>query len=194
MHRKHIEGDAVLHMLKGTPMAAAPDELKLKFARSSAGAAVATFMKREQQNIGGWKVDRIVEAAGADFDPATERARLVREAATNPIVVFSFIDCPWCLLAKERLRAVEESVVEAWLPPGSVRVVELEDLGRDGKRLRAALALATGRTSLPSIFVGGRCVGGYTDGDPAGDAALCHAGAPGLEALDADELRQLMAK
>ena len=41
LHKKHIEGDVALHMLKGTPMAAAPDSLKLDFARSGAGQAVA---------------------------------------------------------------------------------------------------------------------------------------------------------
>ena len=192
LHQKHVDGDQVLHMLKGTPMASASDELKLKFARSNAGAAVANFMKAEQQSIGGWKIERIIEAAGPDFDADAERAQLFEEVATHPIVVFSFVDCPWCLLAKERLRAIELSEVESWLPTGSVRIVELEDLGRAGKRLRAALALATSRTSMPSIFVGGKCIGGFTDGEPQGDETLCHADAPGLESLSADELSRLV--
>ena len=40
--------------------------------------------------------------------------------------------------------------------------VELEERGREGKELRAAIALATGRTSMPAIFVGGRSLGGST--------------------------------
>ena len=66
---------------------------------------------------------------------------------------------------------------------GCARVVELEDLGREGKRLRAALAIATGRTSMPAVFVNSRAIGGYTDGEPAGDEALCLAGSPGLKQL-----------
>lgn len=183
IHQKHVASETVQHMMKGTPLVDAPDSAKLDFARSSGGAAVAEFMRQEQKHIGGWKVDRIVEAAGADFDAASERERLLREAQSAPIVVFSFVDCPWCLLAKETLAAIEASDAEPLVPSGGVRVVELEELGRDGKRLRAALALATGRTSMPSIFVRGKCIGGHTDGDPQGDAALCHANAPGLEEL-----------
>ena len=73
---------------------------------------------------------------------------------------------------------------EASPPPRRRRllVVELEDFGRSGKALRAALADATGRTSMPNAFVGGRSVGGFTDGDPVG--ALARAGEqPGLRAL-----------
>ena len=53
-----------------------------------------------------------------------------------------------------------------------LRIVELEELGLEGKRLRAACALATGRTSMPNIFVGGRSIGGFTDGFADGGAAL----------------------
>ena len=183
LHRKHVEGNQVLHMLKDTPMAAAPDSLKLDFARGPAGRAVAQFMRAEQEYIGDWKIERIIEAAGEGFDASAERNRLVEQAASHPVVLFSFVDCPWCLLAKERFQAIEASEAEAWLPPGSIKVVELEDLGRNGKNLRAAIALATGRTSMPSIFVGGRCIGGFTDGDPQGDDELCHRGAQGLEPL-----------
>ena len=78
----------------------------------------------------------------------------------------------------------------------ALRVVELEPLGREGKRLRASIAMATGRTSMPAIFVGGRAVGGFTDGDPVGDDAdLCLEGSPGLEALaDSGKLRELLAE
>lgn len=195
-HAKHVEGEIAVHMMKGAPwLADAPDAEKKAFARGAAGAAVAQFMKAEQRQIGQWKVDRIIEAAGADFDAALQRDRLLREAAGAPVVVFSFVDCPWCLLAKETLQAMEASPAESAMPAGSLRVFELEDMGREGKRMRAAIALATGRTSMPSIFVGGRCIGGFTDGDPSGDDELCLANSPGLEALAASgELRALVAQ
>ena len=96
-------------------------------------------------------------------------------------MLFSFVDCPWCVAARSLLD--ERQLSER------TRVVELEDLGRRGKALRAALALATGRTSLPNVFVGGRSVGGFTDGyadaDPRlCDATLCDLSADGLKALD----------
>ena len=180
IHRKHVQGETVQHMLKSTPFAAAPDELKLQFARGPAGAAVSEFMRLEQQYIGDWKLERIVEAAGTDFDPIAARDLLVAEATSAPVVMFSFVDCPWCLLAKGALRA---QIFIAGAAEDALRVVELEELGREGKRLRAALAIATGRTSMPAVFVNSRAIGGYTDGEPAGDEALCLAGSPGLKQL-----------
>ena len=56
-----------------------------------------------------------------------------------------------------------------------------------------AIALATGRTSMPAIFVAGKSIGGFTDGDPVGDPDLCHFGASGLEALGDRELRELLS-
>lgn len=195
IHKEHVEGDTVRHMMKGTPMASASDEAKLDFARSSAGAAVADFMKLEQQHIGQWKIDKIVEAAGADFDAAAGREEMLSAVGTARVVVFSFIDCPWCLLAKERLQAMALSESEPLLSEADVRFVELEDLGREGKALRGAIALATGRTSMPSVWVDGVCVGGYTDGEMgSGDAPLCLAASPGLEELsNTDGLRRLLA-
>jgi len=182
LHQKHVSSSSVQHMIKGSPLASAPDSAKLDFARSKAGAAVASFMKAEQRNIGSWKVDRIVEAAGPGFDAAAERRELLRRVAANRVVVFSFVDCPWCLLAKERLAAVAQS---GRLGADELAVTELEDLGPSGKRLRAAIALATGRTSMPSVWIDGRCVGGYTDGEmPAGEPELCFESADGLEALE----------
>jgi peptide deformylase len=193
MHARHIEGDQVMHMVKGSPLASAPDERKLEFARGPAGDAVASFMRAEQQYIGGWKVRKIVEAAGESFDPELERDKLVQEVGRNMVVVFSFVDCPWCLLAKETLEAIAASD-DPLLSDGDVRFVELEDLRHDGKRLRAAIALATSRTSMPAIFIGGKSIGGYTDGDPEGDPELCHSGSPGLERLiETGGLRRLLS-
>ena len=184
VHAKHVKSETVSHMMKGTPLASAPASAKLDFARGRGGEAVAEFMRMEQKHIGTWKVKKIVEAAGADFDADKAHSRLLQEIASQPVVMFSFVDCPWCLLAKETLRSIEASPVEPLLPDGGLRVVELEDLGRDGKALRAAISLATGRTSMPSIWIGGRCVGGHTDGDmPGGDAALCLLSSPGLEEM-----------
>ena len=123
----------------------------------------------------------MIEAAGPDFDAAAAEAELRALAASADVVLFSFVDCPWCVAARSLLD--ERRLTER------TRVVELEDLGRRGKALRAALALATGRTSLPNVFVGGRSVGGFTDGyadaDPRlCDATLCDLSADGLKALD----------
>ncbi len=199
MHQQHVDSPTVRHMIKGSPLADAPDAAKIDFAKSAAGAAVADFMALEQQNIGKWKVDKIVEAAGAGFDAAAARRRLLDAVGSTEqrVVVFSFVDCPWCLLAKERLNAIAQSEGAAYLRPDELRVIELEDLGREGKELRAAIALATGRTSMPSVWVDGKCIGGFTDGEMprsggggeaeagGGSESLClEGGSPGLEALE----------
>ena len=156
-HEEHVKSESVMHMIKGTPFASAPEELKLKFVDQPGGQFVSDFMQLEQQMLGDWKVGKIVEAAGSDFDAPTARQELLEIVAECPVVLFSFVDCPWCLAAKQLLQ-------QTALSDDELRVVELEDLAERGKRLRAALALTTGRTSLPAVFVGGRAVGGFTDG------------------------------
>ncbi len=42
--------------------------------------------------------------------------------------------------------------------------LELNDMGAQGKALRAELAHRTGRTSVPNIFIGGEGIGGCNDG------------------------------
>ena len=91
--------------------------------------------------------------------------------------------------------AVAQADSVPWLTTDDVSVIELEDLGQDGKSLRAALALTTGRTSMPSVWLNGRCVGGWTDGDmPAGEAGLCLDASPGFEELsDGNRMRELLS-
>ena len=126
-------------------------------------------------------MEKIIEAAGPEFDRRTALQELRVLARSAPVVVLSFVDCPWCLAAKTLL------LDELEVPLEAVRVVELEQLGRGGKSLRAAAALATGRTSMPNVFVGGRSVGGFTDGftkgERLGEPSLCMMDAPGLQPL-----------
>ena len=44
-------------------------------------------------------------------------------------------------------------------------VLELDERA-DGNQLRAALGRKTKRTSVPSIFIDGECIGGCNDGNP----------------------------
>merc|ERR1712066_711306 len=106
--------------------------------------------------------------------------------------MFSFVDCPWCLAAK---RLLQEDLA---LDNHELLVLELEDLGRRGKHLRAALALTTGRTSLPAVFVGGCSVGGFTDGFDEisflGEYDCCWEASPGLQELHVcGKLQQMIA-
>jgi len=95
LHQDHVDASQVRHMMKGSLLAEAPDAAKLDFAQSPAGVAVANFMRLEQQHIGVWKIEKIVEAAGTGFDADAARKRLELETGSTKVVVFSFVDCPW---------------------------------------------------------------------------------------------------
>jgi len=134
-HQEHVNGDGVTHMMKGTPFVNAPDALKLRFVNDGAGRLVSEFMRREQRELGQWKVEKIMEAAGPEFDRRAAMKELKEIARSAPVVVLSFVDCPWCLAAKTLL------LDELELPPDSVRVVELEVA--DQRALTITLTLTT---------------------------------------------------
>ncbi|EFJ22817.1 hypothetical protein SELMODRAFT_104174 [Selaginella moellendorffii] len=69
--------------------------------------------------------------------------------AHNPLVVFSKTYCPFCVKVKELFSSIG----------AQPKVVEL-DSEADGADLQAALAEWTGQRSVPSVFVGGKHVGG----------------------------------
>lgn len=166
-HKEHVESESVTHLFKGSPFPAAPAELKLQFVESWAGRALSNIIREEGIYLKTWKIDRIIEAAGNDFDEATVRAKWGPEVlwkSGNDVVVYSFEDCPWCIAAVtllQSLRIVKEGNTK-------IKIVELETLGPVGKQLRAILAKETGRTSMPCIFIRGKCIGGFTDGEPCG--------------------------
>lgn len=106
----------------------------------------------------------VAELVAGEFDASAVDARLEREIDGADVVMFSFTSCPFCKRAKELLDAKEAAYT----------VVEL-DLEPDGAALRARLGARTGRTSVPSVFIGGEYCGGMNDG-------------PGLGPLDAQGL------
>ena len=95
---------------------------------------------------------------------------------------------------------------------GTLQIIELEDLAWEGKELRAAIGLSTGRTSMPAIFINGEGIGGFTDGFEVSEVRqgqsssavnrplespqydLRRTGAPGLQAMhESGELQQLIS-
>ncbi|KAL9178315.1 hypothetical protein ACHAXT_001743 [Thalassiosira profunda] len=206
LHAQHVAAPQAQHMMKATPLVDAPDDAKMDFANGFAGKMVATMMEKEQMLLGDWKLEKIVEAAGTDFDGAAHHKKLVEVLEAAPVALFSFVDCPWCLLAKQLLK----EVYGLEHGDGTLQVIELEELGPEGKRLRAAIALASGRTSMPACFIDGLSIGGYTDGfaippDEAGDSGFTYVppheidlrrvGSPGLAKLhESGELAALLGE
>lgn len=46
----------------------------------------------------------------------------------------------------------------------SFQAIELDQMGDEGKALRAQLGVMTGRTSVPNIWIAGEGIGGCNDG------------------------------
>ena len=105
--------------------------MKLDFAKGPIGRSVAKFMWLEHMHIGEWKTERIVEAAGPSFDATSARSALVAAAATAPAVLFSFTDCPWCLLAKEALHS-ELAAAKEYRTTASPKVASHQGSTRQG--------------------------------------------------------------
>ena len=103
LHQEHVSSSQVRHMMKSTPLVNAPDEAKVEFANGPFGKMVAKMMESEQALLGDWKLDKIVEAAGEDFDTDAGHQYLLNVLDQVPVTLFSFDDCPWCLLAKKLL-------------------------------------------------------------------------------------------
>ena len=93
--------------------------------------------------------------AGDDYDVEAVNSRIDNFVSDNPVAMFSFSTCPFCRRAKDLL---DEKGID-------YEVLELDELeGNTGNEIRANLGRKTGRTSVPSIFIGGNYIGGCNDG------------------------------
>eukprot|EP00563_Minutocellus_polymorphus_P018322 CAMPEP_0197718114 /NCGR_PEP_ID=MMETSP1434-20131217/2398_1 /TAXON_ID=265543 /ORGANISM="Minutocellus polymorphus, Strain CCMP3303" /LENGTH=254 /DNA_ID=CAMNT_0043302735 /DNA_START=27 /DNA_END=791 /DNA_ORIENTATION=- len=212
LHQEHVASPGVQHMMKATPLVKASDDDKIAFASGPWGNMVADVMKAEQELLGDWKLEKIKEAAGENFAEEASLVRLKHIVKRAPVTVFSFVDCPWCLLAKKMLQEEPYNLDDG---NGTLQIIELEDLAWEGKELRAVIGLSTGRTSMPAIFINGKGIGGFTDGFevaemsrqkrvangpsgstqyvPSAQLDLRTIGAPGLRAMhESGELQKLI--
>jgi len=71
---------------------------------------------------------------------------------SNPVMVFSKPSCPYCTMAKEVL---DETGVEY--------TVEEIDSRSDCAKLQDVFKQITGASTVPRVFIGGKCVGGGSD-------------------------------
>ncbi|KAL3765393.1 hypothetical protein ACHAWU_002311 [Discostella pseudostelligera] len=73
----------------------------------------------------------------------------------NSVAMYSFTTCPFCRKAKDYLdeNSIPYSSIELDLLPGN-----------EGNEIRSELGRMTKRTSVPSIFIGGKYIGGCNDG------------------------------
>jgi len=122
----------------------------------------------------------IADSLAGDYDRETVSALIRSRIAANKVMMFSFSTCPFCLRAKQIIR---EDYGEA------IEVYEC-DLEADGYAVRAELGRLTGRTSMPSTWLGPDVLlGGCNDGGLGGVAALDRQGK--LAPLLAERTQQL---
>ncbi|CAH0725729.1 unnamed protein product, partial [Brenthis ino] len=79
--------------------------------------------------------------------------KFIKEAISqDKVVVFSKSYCPYCVLAKEVFKKVQQPI----------KVYELNERN-DGDAIQDNLREITGFRTVPQVFINGKCVGGGTD-------------------------------
>lgn len=131
---------------RGEPMEWSESEsLANRFSQLVAGNSWGNQFKQ-------WVADIV---AGNDFDKEEVGTKIDVFVKGSPVAMFSFTTCPFCRRAKDYFD--EEGV--------SYESLELDELeGNAGNEIRSILGKKTGRTSVPSIFIGGNYIGGCNDG------------------------------
>ena len=97
----------------------------------------------------------VADIVAGDYDQNAIDKTIEDLTLQNDVAIFSFTTCPFCRKAKDTLE-------ERGIPYQTVELDELE--GNLGNQIRAQLGRRTGRTSVPSIFVKGKFIGGCNDG------------------------------
>eukprot|EP00441_Pelagodinium_beii_P001812 CAMPEP_0197692520 /NCGR_PEP_ID=MMETSP1338-20131121/111218_1 /TAXON_ID=43686 ORGANISM="Pelagodinium beii, Strain RCC1491" /NCGR_SAMPLE_ID=MMETSP1338 /ASSEMBLY_ACC=CAM_ASM_000754 /LENGTH=353 /DNA_ID=CAMNT_0043275189 /DNA_START=91 /DNA_END=1148 /DNA_ORIENTATION=- len=109
----------------------------------------------------------IADTLAGDYDREAVASLVDEKIRSNKVMMFSFSTCPFCLRAKQIL---QEDYGE------NIEIYEC-DLEKDGYAVRAELGRLTGRTSMPSTWLGPDVLlGGCNDGGLGGVATLAGEG------------------
>ena len=79
-------------------------------------------------------------------------AYLINQIHTTPVLVYSWVNCPYCVRAKETLRKMGVNPV----------VYELDTMP-NGDQILNHLFEMTNQETVPNIFIGGKHIGGNSD-------------------------------
>eukprot|EP00899_Mesostigma_viride_P008561 jgi/Mesvir1/17706/Mv18988-RA.1 len=96
----------------------------------------------------------IAGAQAGGYDKQNVQTLIDKHIQGSPVMVFSWSRCPFCIKAKNILNELGAKYT----------ALELDEMGEEGKAIRAQLAVMTGRTSVPNIFINGKGIGGCNDG------------------------------
>ena len=96
----------------------------------------------------------VADALAGEYDRSAVTAEVHAAASSAPLVLFTWESSPAC---KKALKLLEET-------GATPKIVRLDDPWSEGNVKRAALGRLTGKSSVPSIWVGGEYIGGCDDG------------------------------
>jgi len=113
----------------------------------------------ESRQAGSGFKQAVADSLAGEHDRAAAEAEVTAIASSAPLVVFTWASSPAC---KKALRYFEFAGV-------TPKIERLDDPWSEGNPKRAALGRITGKSSVPSIWIGGKYVGGCDDG-PSDDA------------------------
>lgn len=80
--------------------------------------------------------------------------------AGKKVMVFSKSYCPYCAMAKKALK----KYLGKELSPEDYEVMELDGVD-NGPAIQSYLLKKTGASSVPRVFIKGKCIGGGTETD-----------------------------
>jgi len=92
--------------------------------------------------------------AGSELDVDNTKNEILNIVNSSPLVLFTWTMSPAC---KKAIKLLEDNDV-------TMKIVELNKPWNEGNKIRATLGRITGRTSVPSIWLNGKFIGGYEDG------------------------------
>lgn len=123
---------------------------------SESNSAANQFSELVATNPIGYRFKQwVADIVAGEFDEEAVTSRVNSFIDENKVAMFSFTTCPFCRRAKDFLD--EKSI--------DYKALELDELqGNEGNQIRAVLGRRTKRTSVPSIFIGGKYIGGCNDG------------------------------
>ena len=109
---------------------------------------------QESQAAGLGFKQAVADAIAGEYDSDAVTTEVKELASSAPLVLFTWESSPAC---KKALKYLEASGV-------TPKVVRLDDPWDEGNPRRAALGRITGKSSVPSCWIGGEYVGGCDDG------------------------------
>jgi glutaredoxin-related protein len=104
-----------------------------------------------------FKQSMAITIAGDQYDAEQVQRDIRNMVDSNPCVMFIWEASPSCKQAIKAFESMGENAV-------NVTIVRLDDPWSEGNKLRAELGKMTGKSSVPSIWIGGEYVGGYDAG------------------------------